>query len=324
MNLFSEMELGPYLLCWFDRYAYRLARNTARGYLVNIRSHIIPRLGSVRLCDLRPLLLEDFYAALRADGLSGTTCLYVHSVLRKALNSAVRWELLPRNPAELLEAPRKSRQKIAPLRPGEVAALVEGCQAYPVPCVRMAVLLGLLLGLRRGEVLGLQWKDFDFLAGTVSIRRTATPDKAGPGGYVVSEPKTANSVRTLLLASTLAQCLGAWQSQAEPNPEGFLFWYNGALMRSCFLVRHFHRILDACGLSRIRFHDLRHTNATFLLQANVPAKIVSVMLGHSGIGVTMDIYAHVLTEMQRPASEAVGRLLADKPPLEGPGSCSPV
>lgn len=314
MNLSPEMELGPYLLCWFDRYTYRLARNTARGYLVNIRSHIIPRLGTVRLCDLRPLMLEDFYAALQANGLSGTTCLYVHSVLRKALNSAVRWELLPRNPAEHLEAPRKSRQEIAPLRPGEVAALVEGCQVYPVSCIRMAILLGLLLGLRRGEVLGLQWRDFDFRAGTVSIRRTATPDKGGPGGYVVSEPKTANSFRTLLLADELLQLLRQYQSQAEPNPEGFLFWHNGALIRSCFLADHFRRILDACGLPRIRFHDLRHTNATFLLQASVPAKIVSVMLGHSGIGVTMDIYAHVLTEMQRPASEAVSRLLAEKPP----------
>lgn len=313
MNLSAEMELGPYLLCWYDRYAYRLARNTARGYLVNIRRHIIPRLGTIRLCDLRPFVLEDFYAALRRDGLSGTTCVYVHSVLRKALNSAVRWEILSSNPAEHVEAPRKSRQHIDPLRPAEVASLVDGCRTYPVAAVGVAVLLALLLGLRRGEVLGLRWPDFDFERGTLAVRRTVTPDKAGDAGFLVSEPKTVNSMRTLLLADELSDLLRGYQLQAEPNPEGYLFWRNGSLMRPCYLSVHFHKLLDACGLPRIRFHDLRHTNATFLLQSAVPPKIVSVMLGHSGIGVTMDIYSHVLTEMQRPAADAVSRLLADKP-----------
>ncbi|MEF9853943.1 MAG: site-specific integrase, partial [Hydrogenoanaerobacterium sp.] len=154
---------------------------------------------------------------------------------------------------------------------------------------------------------GLKWSDVNYAAKMLSISRSATCYK---GEFVLSETKTKNSNRTLLMCDFVVCALKAWQAIQCQNSIGLVVThFSGALLSSTVLNNMYHAALKAAKLPPIRFHDLRHTNATIMLQQNIPAKIVSSMLGHSSVGITLDLYSHVLTEMQRPAVCAMQNML---------------
>ena len=307
-------SLGVYLLEWLENYCVpRLAQNTVNGYRVNIEKHIIPTLGNVPLCDLQPEQVQALYATLLSQNLSGTSVLYVHRVLRKALNTAVKSRKLRYNVTDYVDPPAKSKFKPRVLRQDEVLRLLaasKGTDAF------IPIMLAATLGLRRGEALGLQWDDIDFYTGTLTIQRTAT---TYPGGVVYSDVKTQNNNRTLRLSSHIVDYLKEHRAnqtvQAELwgagfNPDNLVTCRaDGSPLTTNALQRIYKNVLARAKLPDIRFHDLRYTNATIMLQQQVPSKIVSTMLGHSSIGITLDTYSHVLTEMQQPAVDVMERLL---------------
>lgn len=293
---------------WLVNYCEtQLAENTVRGYRVNIDKHIVPHVGDIELKGLEPIDIQNMYTALLHGGLSPTSVRYVHAVLRVAFNCAVRQRLLGENIIYCVYPPRKPRFNSVVLGGSDLVKLIASCEGTEI---YIPVLLGATLGLRRGEILGLKWSDIDFKSHTIHVQRTATfyPDS----DIVLSEPKTNTSNRTLLVSHYVMCRLEELRNSRKANSPLDLVNLrpSGVPLSSSLLNKKFLLALAQSGLPRIRFHDLRHSNATLMLRNKVPAKIVSSMLGHSNVGITLDLYSHVLTDMQEPAVQVIDQLFA--------------
>lgn len=299
----ESCTLKVYLQNWLDTYCTeRLAPNTIRGYRVNIDKHIVPYIGQIRLDALKPSDIQGLYSKLLAQGLSGTTVRYVHNNLHRALAVAVRQQVMSRNPADCVEPPVIDRYEAATLNNEQVRRLLTACHGTDI---YVPVLLAVTLGLRRGEVLGLQWQDIDWQQSTLSIRRSASFRN---GGMVMGNTKTRSSRRTLLLPVGVAHELQELNDGCLPT-EPICRRSDGTILTTNALYHQFAEVLKLSGLPHIRFHDLRHTYATLMLRNGVPAKIASSILGHSSIGITLNTYSHVLTEMQQGAAGVIDGIL---------------
>ncbi len=317
-NMFINPEkitLAEYLKQWLSDYVEtNLAQKTFEGYRVNIESHIIPSIGNILLQKLQPINIQKFYKEKlengRVDGkggLSAKSVLYIHRVLRKALDQAVKMQLIPRNVADAVTPPKVKQFKASFLDENQVKEMLE---AFQPTKIHIPVLLAAGVGLRRGEALGLQWKDIDFQNKTVSISRSLLPSKKG---LIFHEPKTENSNRVLILPQTILDELQNHKELQDniKNIAGNAYHDNdlvtcyedGSPINPASFSHTFARTLKRKNLGHIRFHDLRHANATLMLKYNIPSKVASERLGHSSIGITLDLYSHVLKEMQEDAAK---------------------
>ena len=239
----------------------------------------------------------------------------MHVVLHKALDQAVGDGLIPRNATDALKLPRIEREEISPLTAEDANRLLEAARGDRLEALYV---LAVHTGLRQGELLALKWDDLDLEAGTLRVRRTLT--QAG-GKHSLSEPKTKKSRRTVRLTSgAVAALRGHLERQMGEMeemgslycPAGLVFAneIGGTINPSNLRNRSFKRVLERAGLpADTRFHDLRHTCATLLLSRNVNPKIVSEMLGHANIAITLDTYSHVLPDMQEKAAKALEEAL---------------
>lgn len=262
---------------------------------------------------LEPHDVQSLYGKLHADGLSNTSIRYVHATFRKALNSAVKQRILNSNVVNCVDPPSPSKFKPTILTGESMRVLLAACANTEV---YVPVLLAVSLGLRRGEVLGLKWSDVDFRSSTLEVQRTATFYK---GEFCLSDTKTECSHRTLMLSKTLIEKLAFYKKQqfvlalsckGRFNPHNMVVCrVDGSVMTSTVLNYKYKKALKAAGLPDIRFHDLRHSNATLMLRNNVPAKIVQAIFGHSKVSTTLDLYSHVITDMQEPAVAVIENLL---------------
>lgn len=313
-NKADSSTVAVYLKHWLENYCIpRLAVNTVNGYRVNIEKHMIPLIGEIQLNKLQPKDIQTMYDKLAASGLSGTSIRYVHNTLHKALVNAVKSQILSRNAADCVYAPTISKFEVVPLTPEESRKLITACKDKEI---YMPVLLALVLGFRRGEVLGLQWNDVDFDYRTVSIKHSANIVN---GEFVLSDPKTKNSHRTLMLSDSMIEYLQNQKAIQDKwriafgdgfNPHNLVICRRDGMPMTANALQHmFKDVLTENQLPNVRFHDLRHTNATLMLRSEVPAKIVSSMLGHANIGITLDTYSHVMTDMQKSAVGVVDNLL---------------
>ena len=314
-NNLSRSTVAGYLNYWLKVYCEpRLAPNTINGYRTNIEKHIIPYIGIIPLLKLQPKDIQTLYLTLQGKGLSSTSIRYVHNNLHKALQFAVKQQSLPRNPADCVEPPTVRKYEASVLKGEQVLQLLKACSGSEV---YLPILLTVSLGLRRGEALALRWQDVDLDQKVVSIRHSALCKSQET--FTISETKTKNSNRTLRLPDTLFDLLIVRYAELQKlraevgsgyNPLNLVCCRDSGQPFTCGVLHHqFHTALEKAGLPSIRFHDLRHTTATFMLQNAVPAKIVSAMLGHSSIGITMDTYSHVLTDMQEGATSKMNTLL---------------
>lgn len=280
--------------------------NTYAGYERTLRLHVIPNLGKIRLARLAPQDLALLYRKLQEGGLSPRSVQLTHAVLHRALDQALRWNLVARNPADLVDIPRVQREEVRALSSEQCQALLKGSQGDPLHALFAVAVLG---GLRSGELLGLKWEDVDFERGTVHVRRQLTRTD---GGFVFSEPKTTKGRRSVTLPTMAMQALRQHRAtQAEARLKAVAWEDNGLvfcthlgtpLERQNVHRRHWKPLLERLELPDIRFHDLRHSSATLLLKLGEHPKVVQERLGHSTIGVTMDIYSHVMPDMQAAAS----------------------
>lgn len=310
----DNSKTAIYLKHWLNTYCVpRLAINTVKGYKVNIEKHIIPYIGEIKLNNLQPRDIQSMYEKLSASGLSSTSIRYVHNTLHKALVCAVKSQTLARNAADYVYAPTVSKYEVIPLTPEQSRILIESCKGNEI---FIPVLLALILGLRRGEVLALQWCDVDFDYQTISIKHSASFINSK---LILSDTKSKNSHRTLKISNYMLECLyhhkelqNKWYNEFGGgfNPNNLVICrHDGMPMTPNVLQHMFKDVLKSSNLPNIRFHDLRHTNATLMLRSEVPAKIVSSMLGHSTIGLTLDTYSHVMTDMQASAVGVVEGIL---------------
>lgn len=232
----------------------------------------------------------------------------MHRILKQALARAVRWQLLPRNPADAIDPPKIERKDLTTYDLSTTARAIEALRG-----TRMFIpsLLAVLCGLRRGEIAALRWRNVELDAGNLAVVESAEQTKAG---VRYKEPKTGKG-RKVNLSQTVVQELSAWRAlQAEEmlnvglRPDGDTFvvtQLDGRPLQPRSITHEWVRLIGVKGLPRIRLHDLRHAHATHLLSAGVHPKVASERLGHSKVGITLDLYSHVMPGMQEEAAARV-------------------
>lgn len=312
----SEVLMKNFLSEWLDMYSSisGLAENTYRGYRTNINNHIIPVIGDIKLNSLKPEDIDRLLFTMTEKGLSVTSQRYVISVIRKSLNWAVKRRILRFNVIDYVDIPKPEKFKSTVLNEEQLQVLLNYCRCRPL---LTSISLILLTGLRRGEALGLKWSDFDFENKILHVQRTATPAK---GGYHFSDCKTEDSNRFISFPDILIDILNVWKEYQSDfnllidnfNPDGYVFCnYTGNIISCSAILRYFKKALQECNLPDIRIHDLRHSYATLLLSKNISPKVASGMLGHSDTRTTLDIYSHLLTNMQKPVINALNDTFKD-------------
>jgi integrase len=239
----------------------------------------------------------------------------VHATIRKALNDAVRWGLLVRNPALYAAPPKPRRRELRTWTAEELRQFLDGVKDDRLYAVwRLAA----LTGMRRGEVLGLRWADLDLDRGWLSVRHTLVVVDNHPQ---VSQPKTTRGFRRLALdPDTIGVLRAHHRLQAAERLAAGPTWSNqdlvftrqdGRALHPEYVRRRFDGHISRAGLPRIRFHDLRHTHATLALQAGVHPKVVSERLGHTTVAMTLDIYSHAIPALQEDAAATIASLVTD-------------
>lgn len=311
----ERITVGAFLAEWLAGVRSTVRPHTAVRYEQSIRLHVLPRIGRLPLARLEPKHLQALYAACLADGLAPATVRMVHAVVGRALGDAVRWGNVTRNVALLVTPPRVKHAEIRPLTAEQAQQLLEAARGTRWEAFYV---LAVTTGMREGELLGLCWSDVNLDSGELSVRHTL---RRMPGvGLQLLEPKTDHSRRRVRLSATAVLALRkhragqaaerlrrgpAWEDQGLVFPAE-----SGRPMDAGNLTRwSFWPLLTKAGLPRIRVHDLRHTAATLLLSKGVNPKVVSELLGHSKVGITLDVYSHVVPDMQERAAEAMDAIL---------------
>ena len=322
----ARLTLAEYLLDrWLPTIETSIRPTTFDSYTRQLKLHVIPHLGRVQLQQLSADDLDRLYAELlkrgRRDGkggLSPKTVHYVHTTLHKALRDAVRKQLLARNVADAAGPPRtrqSGERELQTWNPEQIRTFLAALRGHRL---EVAYLLAVTTGMRRGEVLGLRWRDIDFRQRRLAVRQTL-----GLVNYKLSfgAPKTVRSRRTISLdpATLAALSNHHTRQQVEKATDGATYHdqdlvfakADGSPINPDYFSQCFDRTVAKLPVPRIRLHDLRHTHATLGLQAGVPAKIMSERLGHASVGFTLDVYTHVLPGHDQDAANQVAGLILD-------------
>ncbi|MEU0922075.1 site-specific integrase [Streptomyces cyaneofuscatus] len=359
----AQGSLAAYLTYWLQNVAaHHLRENTHTRYTAVARLYLIPGLGRKKLAKLTAKDVRTWLNERRttcqcctrgldtardeprccaagkccSKRLSPLTLTYVHSVLKSALEHAVREEEIPRNVARNVRTGTPRPRRFEPLTADEAREFLAAASGH-----RLHALFELALhtGLRKGELLGLRWEDLDLTGGLASIRRTL--QRTSSSGLTALPTKTQSSERRIALPTPCLRSLEQHRDRQLHEREaagmgwkdsGYVFTRpDGTPIEGSTLTRHFNTLLHRAGLRRIRFHDLRHSTATLLLEQGVELVVIKELLGHAHIGVTATVYAHVRLRLQRDAIDLLGHALRnptettgkpediDEPPLAGAG-----
>jgi integrase len=286
-----------------------LKPSSVRIYQFNLDKYVLPTLGSLRLCEVTRATIQLLLLALKHKGYASSTLHSIRVTIARVLHTAVESGYLERNPAHGIQIgvgePKKRRRV---LEPEQMQKLL---RKLPEPC-RSVVLIGVLAGLRIGEILALRWSRLDFLRGSIEVSETYSDGRFGT-------PKTRSSERVIPMSSALRQVLESHQTACTyREPEDLVFCtnkgtplspknlYNRALAPTC----------DELGLPRISWHSFRHASGTWIGEVGESVKTVQAILGHSDLETTLNIYMHAIPDSQRRAVERVaGVLFPDVPKL---------
>jgi integrase len=288
---------------------------TYEGYESIVRVRVVPRIGRKHLAKLTPLDLQSLYTELADAGLSARSVHHTHRVLHRAFVQAVRWNLIVRNPCDGAQGPRASRAEMKVWTPAQADAFLIATRQHPAQAL---YILALTTGMRQGELLGLKWGDLDLSVGTLAVRRSLQRQKGK--GLVFEEPKTARSRRSIFLSQRAVAALRAHRDRqafdrraagSEWNARDLVFCHaTGEPLDPSYQTTIFKKAVEAARLPAIRFHDMRHTAATILLSRGVHVKLVSELLGHATIVLTLDTYSHLIPAMHGDAAAAMDAVFA--------------
>ncbi|GHO72628.1 site-specific integrase [Ktedonobacter sp. SOSP1-85] len=315
----NRQKTGDYFEHWIATHGPTIERSTAQMYAYYIRKHFIPILGHIQLQKLTVDHVQHMFDQLIKEGLQSTTLRLLHRIIKAALNDAVRWERIPKNPARYVKLPKEEEKREKRLLTANEAqrliataqdALSEGQQIGAI------ILLLITTAIRIGEAQGLHWSEVHFEKKEIRIQSTLKYDRKGLGLYE-TQPKSESSERKIHLSRISLETLSAHHvnqvemrlqaSEWEDNnlvfttPQGKPTWYNTIRKQ----MAKFFRSIDLP--EDLRPHELRHNVATALLEAGVSMKTVQELLGHSKITTTMDIYGHVTPQMRENAADEIDR-----------------
>lgn len=319
----AKLLTKDWLTSWLTTYKKPSVReNTFEGEKRIVEKHLIPVIGHYPLKDLRADHIQKMLNQKLVDGslkgdkpLSPRMCEHIFVVLHDALEQAVKNQVIARNPCKAVNKPKKTRTEFTPWTQTQTNSFlksVKGSRWFPLYMVAWGA------GLRRSEILGLQWPDIDLKKGSLTVNRVLVKVTGTPP-YRFEDPKTKRSRRTIPLPGPVVKELKTWKVAQTAEKLAFKGPYNelnlvftneaGQPINPDFISRRFHKDLTAAKLPAIRFHDLRHGHATMLLELGENLKVISDRLGHSTINMTADTYAHVAERMQRSASTKLGKTL---------------
>ena len=308
-KLKPDMPFGEWIDFWYQYFSSPKLRPTTQATYENrIYGHIIPSVGKIPLSKLTQNDLQQFYAKLKRTGrkvnveLKGTgvsdrmvrSC---HALCRSSLEKAVEEGLITRNPSIGCKLPPKKNGEMKVLTQTEIVRLLN--QAYDEGYYEM-FLLELTTGMRRGEILGLKWRDLNLETGELNIKRQLTTKG-------ISVPKTKSSIRTVLLPPDMLELLRDMKKMAKydwifPSPVK-----EGEPRNPTAITKRFRIMLERAHCKHVRFHDLRHTFATMALENGMDVKTLSAMIGHVSSETTLNIYSHVTDTMRAQAAVKIDR-----------------
>lgn len=317
-----DMRFADWLEYWYENHSKPKLRITTQANYENcIRLHIAPEIGHIPLNKLSQNDLQQFYARLKkngrkkltkkyGEGLSDRMVRICHAVCRSALEKAVRDELIRTNPAIGCKLPPKRAREMQVLDRDELQRFLIQAQAegyYEL------FLLDLATGLRRGELMALQWDDLDFKTGVLNVDKQVYEVH---GELQFSKPKTKNSIRKIVLPPAVVEVLREYQKRVNsrwmfPSPVKEDMPLTPGAVRARLQL-----ILEHAQCKQVRFHDLRHTFATLALQNGMDVKTLSAMLGHVSAATMLDIYTHITDDMQRTAAANIDRGIGKAAPQE--------
>lgn len=330
-----KMTLGEWLDIWQRDYLIGVKPFTATSYALQIKNHILPALGAIRLDALRPHMVQRFYRSLSENGmmvprhdktgkairnngkivydhaapLSPKTIKNIHGVLHRALQQAVKNGYIRFNPTDGCQLPRVQRKEFTPLDADDIAAFTKEIQGSRFETL---FLVTLFTGMRRGEVCGLTWDCVDFEKGTLCINKQLQNVAGHPGEWHLVSTKNGKG-RTILAAPTVVNLLKRHRAQqaaarlkAGPlwHENGYVFCNEiGEHLSPNTVYEHYKKAVTAIGLPQARLHDLRHSYAVAAIRSGDDIKTVQSNLGHATAAFTLDVYGHVTPQMQRESAE---------------------
>lgn len=306
----NNITVKELLETWLEEYAKPNFKPTVydvESTIVNKR--IIPVIGKQRVQQIKPLTIARFYNDL-SKKYSPDYVRHIHAILRKAFRLASKWEMISTNPIDKVESPklRKTEMKIWTME--QCLQFLESAEDH---VHYIAFSLAIHTGMRKGEILGLRWKDIDWDGQALTIQQTVnwTPSL----GIIIQDTKTASSTRRISIGSMLIKDLLERKKVVDANKERFgqnyeeydlvCCYENGEPIKPRRLTSVFEFLTKRTDLPKIRFHDLRHSHASMLLNNGVNPKIGAERLGHSSVQIYLDRYSHLLPDMQRGAVDLV-------------------
>ncbi|MBX4954322.1 site-specific integrase [Rhizobium lentis] len=336
----AKTTVREFMIRWLAHEKANVSPKTHQRYEELLLKNVAPVIGSVIMNKLTPARIDGCWTILlesgrrpkkrregasskaeEKKGLSPRTVHHCRRVMLSAFEQAVKWDLLKKNPVALTKPPKVEKKPMEAFNASQTGVMLDELRKSRV---FIAALLAALCGLRRGEIVALRWRDVDFANGTVAIRESAEQ----VGTLVRYKETKSGKSRSVALSTTVLEELKRHRlSQAEeqlkvgirPDENSFIIaQVEGSPLKPVSLTHEWTRLLAKTSLPRIRFHDLRHSHATQLLAAGVHPKIASERLGHSTIGITLDLYSHVMPGMQANAAEQVDAAIkaAKKPAVE--------
>ena len=312
-RLKADMEFGDWIDFWYQNYSKpKIRLTTQASYENRIYNHIIPEIGKILLNRLTQNDLQQFYSRLKksgrkrlteqyGDGLSDRMVRSCHTTCRTALDKAVVEGLITNNPSIGCKLPPKKCREMQVLTQTEIVRFLT--QAKSEEYYEM-FLLELTTGMRRGEIVGLKWRDLNMLTGELHIARQVVKTATG---CIITMPKTKSSIRTILLPQEMVTLLAELKKQTKgewmfPSPVK-----EGEPRNPTAVYRRFQLILERSSCKKIRFHDLRHTFATMALENGMDIKTLSAMIGHISAETTLNIYSHIIDIMKQQAAVRIDR-----------------
>ena len=304
-HLSADMLFADYMETWLEIIRGSVEKTTFSSYTQMVKKKIVPyfRDTGLTLSSIQAKHIQSFYLH-ELKSVSASTVIHEHANIHKALKYAVKMDLIPFNPADKVERPKKQKYIADYYRVDELEKLFEVTKDHPYS---LLIQMTAFYGLRRSEALGLKWDAIDFERGTITIRHTVTSLQVDGKTkmYAQDSAKTKSSMRTLPLVGSFAEYFKEVKAAQEVNKkvcgncynyeyDGYVFVDElGDLMRPEYLTSYFPQYIQKHGCKRMRFHDLRHSCASLLLANGVPLKQIQEWLGHSDFSTTANIYAHL-------------------------------
>ena len=324
------LPFTDYIEKWLNSARPSLATTTYQSYSNMIKARILPYFKplGLQLQEVTPQHIEDFYQTILDDNCTTNTVIHYHSILRKAMQVAVKKDILLKNPVDKVQRPKKNVYHGNFYTEEEMLTLFDAVSGDPLElCVKITA----YYGLRRSEVLGLRWDAIDLERKTISIKHKVIEAEVDGKFRPVGEDvlKTKSSFRTLPLIPAVEKLLLEEKEKQEMFRRLFKKSYcrdyldyicvdqTGNLLRPNYVTEHFAWLVQKYDLKKIRFHDLRHTCASLLLSNGISMKQIQIWLGHSTFATTADIYAHLDFTAQEESANAMSgmfiRATAEQP-----------